>query len=82
MNAGEIAALYRGIPQNNVGIRTDVLENVSKSTGIKMLIRSMSPQVVVADEIGTDNDVTAIKEAMCCRSKRNFYGTWKFKRRY
>lgn len=82
MNVGEIAALYRGIPQNNVGIRTDVLENVSKSTGIKMLIRSMSPQVVVADEIGTDKDVIAIKEAMCCRSKRNFYSTWQFKRRY
>ena len=33
-----------------------------------MLIRSMAPKVVVADEIGTKEDVNAIKEAVCCRS--------------
>ena len=27
---GEIAAMYKGIPQNDVGLRTDVLDNVSK----------------------------------------------------
>lgn len=72
MNAGEIAALYRGIPQNDIGIRTDVLENIPKAVGIKMLIRSMAPQVVVADEIGTDKDVAAIKEAACCGVKGIF----------
>ncbi len=61
---GEISALYKGIPQNDIGIRTDVLENVPKPIGIKMLIRSMSPQVIAADEIGTINDVEAIKEAV------------------
>ena len=65
---GEIAALYKGIPQNNIGIRTDVLENVSKPIGIKMLIRSMAPQVISADEIGTINDIEAIEEAVCSRS--------------
>ena len=68
MKDGEIAALYKGIPQNNIGIRTDVLENIPKPIGIKMLIRSMAPKVVVADEIGTKEDVNAIKEAVCCRS--------------
>lgn len=67
MKDGEIAALYKGIPQNNIGVRTDVLENIPKSIGIKMLIRSMAPKVVVADEIGTKEDVNAIKEAVCCR---------------
>ena len=57
---GEIAALYRGTPQNDIGIRTDVLENVPKSIGIKMLIRTMAPQIVAADEIGTEKDVEAI----------------------
>ena len=60
---GELAACFRGIPQNDIGIRTDVIENVSKSQGIRMLIRSMSPQVIACDEIGSKEDVQAIKYA-------------------
>ena len=74
---GEIAALYKGMPQKDIGIRTDILENIPKSIGIKMLIRSMSPQIVVADEIGKKEDVEAIKEAVCSRSKGNIYSTWR-----
>ena len=74
---GEIAALYKGILQKDIGIRTDILENIPKSIGIKMLIRSMSPQIVVADEIGKKEDVEAIKEAVCSRSKGNIYSTWR-----
>lgn len=61
---GEIAAMYQGIPQNNVGIRTDIIENISKAKGMKMLIRSMSPEVIACDEIGSKEDIQAIKEAM------------------
>lgn len=60
---GELAACFRGIPQNDIGIRTDVIENVSKSQGIRMLIRSMSPQVIACDEIGSKEDAQAIKYA-------------------
>ena len=69
---GEIAALYKGIPQNDLGIRTDVIENIPKPIGIKMLIRSMSPQIIAADEIGTLEDVYAIKEAVCSGVKGIF----------
>jgi len=61
---GEIAAMYKGIPQNDVGQRTDVLDNVSKDLGMKMLVRSMSPKVIAADEIGTEADIEAIKYAI------------------
>ena len=61
---GEIAAIYRGIPQNDIGIRTDVVENISKSKGMKMLIRSMTPEIIACDEIGSKEDVQAIKEAI------------------
>lgn len=69
---GEIAALYKGIPQNDIGMRTDILENIPKPIGIKMLIRSMAPQVITADEIGTKQDVEAIKEAVCSGVKGIF----------
>lgn len=69
---GEIAASYKGIPQNEVGLRTDVLDNVPKWMGMRMVIRSMSPQVIVADEIGNKNDVEAINYAVCCGIKGIF----------
>lgn len=61
---GEIAAMYHGIPQNDVGIRTDVIENISKEKGIKMLIRSMAPEVIACDEIGGKEDIEAIQDAI------------------
>lgn len=69
---GEIAAMYRGIPQNDVGQRTDVLDNVSKDLGMKMLVRSMSPKIIVADEIGTVQDIEAIEYAVCSGVKGIF----------
>lgn len=61
---GEIAATYKGVPQNDVGIRTDVIGNISKYKGIQMLIRSMAPEIIACDEIGTTEDVKAIEWAM------------------
>ena len=51
---GEIAAMYKGRAQNDLGIRTDILDNVPKAIGMKMLLRSMGPQVIAADEIRTN----------------------------
>ena len=64
--------MYKGIAQNDIGIRTDVLDNVPKSIGMKMLIRSMSPKVIVADEIGSEKDVEAINYAVCSGIKGVF----------
>ena len=61
---GEIAAMYKGIPQNDLGERTDILDNVSKDLGMKMLVRSMNPKVIAADEIGTYQDIGAISYAV------------------
>lgn len=56
----EIAACLRGIPQNNVGIRTDVYDGCPKQLGLELLLRSMSPQVIITDEIGNQGDKQAI----------------------
>lgn len=74
---GEIAGMYKGMPQNDIGIRTDVVENISKSKGMKMLIRSMAPEVIACDEIGTKEDVQAIRRSNNSRCKRNLYYAWK-----
>lgn len=60
----EIAACYEGIPQRDVGLRTDVLDACPKAEGMMLLIRSMSPQVIITDEIGRMEDITAIEEAV------------------
>lgn len=69
---GEIAAMHRGIPQNDIGIRTDVLDNVPKTIGIRMAVRSLAPQVIVADEIGNREDADVINYAICSGVKGIF----------
>ncbi|HHY34184.1 MAG TPA: stage III sporulation protein AA [Firmicutes bacterium] len=59
----EIAACYDGVPQHDLGPRVDVLDRCPKAMGMMMVIRSMSPDVVVTDEIGGDGDARACAEA-------------------
>lgn len=68
----EISAMYKGIMQNDLGIRTDVINNIPKHIGMKLAIRSMSPQIIASDEIGSQQDSQAIKYAMCCGVKGIF----------
>lgn len=69
---GEISALFRGIPQNDIGVKVDIIENTSKAIAINMLVRSMAPSVIVADEIGNKDDILAINYAVCSGVKGIF----------
>lgn len=60
----ELAAMHHGEPQNDLGIRTDVLDACYKYDGMMILLRSMSPDVIATDEIGHSTDTKAIYEAM------------------
>ena len=60
----EIAGCVRGVPQLQFGSRIDVLDACPKAEGMMMLIRSMSPDVIVADEIGRNEDADAVIEAI------------------
>ena len=64
--------MYKGIPQNDIGLRTDVLDNIPKSIGMRMLIRSMSPKVISADEIGNKDEIESINYAVCSGIKGVF----------
>ena len=65
----EIGGCYMGVAQNHLGIRTDVLDGCPKAEGMIMLIRSMGPEVIAVDEIGSAEDVHAIEYAMHCGCK-------------
>lgn len=65
----EIAGSYLGIPQNDVGIRTDVLDGCPKAEGMMMLIRAMAPKVLAVDELGDENDMRALRMASGCGCK-------------
>lgn len=60
----EIAGCLQGVPQHDVGPRTDVLDSCPKAEGMMMMIRSLSPDILVVDEIGSQEDSDAVHEAV------------------
>ena len=60
----ELAGMYNGVPQHNMGLRTDILDGCNKKDGTIMLLRSMSPEIIAMDEIGSISDVESIHEIL------------------
>ena len=60
---GEVAACISGIPQNDVGQNTDVMDGGSKTDTMIMLLRTMAPQVLAADEAGGEEDIKIFAQA-------------------
>lgn len=60
----EIAGSFMGIPQNRLGMRTDVLDGCPKVQGMMLLMRSMAPAVMAVDEIGGREDMKAVFQVL------------------
>lgn len=60
---GEIAAVHNCVPQYDVGPNTDVISGAGKADGIMMALRSMSPEVIAFDEIGTASEISALRQS-------------------
>ncbi len=62
----EIGGSYLGIPQNDIGKRTDILDGCPKAEGMMMVLRAMAPELIAVDEIGSEQDIAAIREIASC----------------
>lgn len=62
----ELGACFDGVPQKNLGMRTDVFDQACKHQGMLTLLRSMSPQIIAVDELGDKKDFDAVKKIMSC----------------
>lgn len=65
----EFSAIANGIPTNDVGIQTDILDGCRRSYGIISAIRTLSPTMIFCDEISTQEDAEAILNGYGCRVK-------------
>ncbi|MCM1104042.1 MAG: stage III sporulation protein AA [Clostridium sp.] len=65
----EIGGSSAGVPQNDLGMRTDLLDACPKAEGMFLLLRSMNPRVIAVDEIGGKEDADAIGQASRCGCK-------------
>ncbi len=58
---GEIGASVSGKIQNDIGINADLLTSYPKDEGIMIGLRSFSPDIIICDEIATQQEVDAIE---------------------
>lgn len=65
----ELAGSFLGVPQNDMGIRTDVLDGCPKAVGMFLLLRSMAPEVLAIDELGNAEELAELERASACGCK-------------
>ncbi|MCI8454369.1 MAG: stage III sporulation protein AA [Lachnospiraceae bacterium] len=62
----ELGACFQGVPQCDLGRRTDILDACPKAAGMLMMLRSMAPGALAVDEIGTAADLEAMRYVANC----------------
>lgn len=61
---GELAASFRGVPQNDLGPCCDVLDGYPKAEGMQQAVRCLAPDVILCDEIGGEADAAAVEQSL------------------
>ena len=65
----EISAVSFGRITNDVGLFTDILSGCGRADGINSALRTLSPDIIICDEISTESDADAILSANGCGIK-------------
>ncbi len=63
----ELASVYRGTPSLDVGEHTDVLSGYPRTEGILIALRTLSPDIILCDEIS--GDTASVEHCMNCGVK-------------
>jgi len=66
---GELAAVCLGLPQFDVGPRTDVVTGAPKAEAALLLLRGMNPEIVAMDELASPADAAAALSLHRCGVK-------------
>ncbi|MCY1714221.1 stage III sporulation protein AA [Caproiciproducens galactitolivorans] len=61
---GELAGTCMGVPQNDLGVCSDILDGYPKAQGIMQAIRCLSPEYIVCDELGGYDEVSAVEQSL------------------
>ncbi len=63
---GELAATHCGQAENNLGPRCDVLDGYPKGEGLMIAVKCLAPDVIICDEIGSEEEAKAIQTGLNC----------------
>ncbi len=61
---GELAAVHNGVPQYECMSCCDILSGFPRGEGIIHALRSMSPEIIICDEVGNAEESKAILEGL------------------
>lgn len=62
----EIAASIHGVPQNDLGMRSDVISGCRKEEAMLLALRTMRPDIIAVDELGSERDDLAVDRIVTC----------------
>ncbi len=60
----EIAGMHEGVSGFNIGPKSFVMEGCPKAYGMECLLRTMAPDIIATDELGQDEDVKSVYNAI------------------
>lgn len=65
----ELSAMFRGVPRRDIGLCGDAICGLPKGEAIEQAVRTLSPEFLLCDEIGSLGEVREIASGLACGVK-------------